>query len=417
MIFPRLPGGRPLLAVLAVYALACPTVAQALSFDDAQRLAAREAPSLQARTAGVDAARNAAIPADALPDPKLVLGVQNLPIEKQNRWSLNDNSMTMQMVGLAQEVPNRAKRRARAEAASAGIERAAAERRVELLRVRLETARAWIAAHSVERKLALFDALFEENRLFVAAVRARIAGGQGLAADAVAPRQEAALLAERRDELEQQRTQARASLRRWVGPAAEEPLDGTLPRWPLDAEGYARHLQQHPGLRLYDPLREQARARIREAVAEKRPDWSWEFDYLHRGQRFGDMVNFKVSLDLPLFPGSRQSPSIAAKHAELDRLEAEREDLTREYAERLEAELAERQRLSRASQRYRDSLLPLAREKVQLSMAGYRAGKGGLDALLAARRELLETRLKQIDVEGLEAIASARLHFAYGETP
>jgi outer membrane protein TolC len=32
-------------------------------------------------------------------------------------------------------------------------------------------------------------------------------------------------------------------------------------------------------------------------------------------------------------------------------------------------------------------------------MASYRSGKGDLNAVVAARRELIEARLKQIDVE------------------
>ena len=40
---------------------------------------------------------------------------------------------------------------------------------------------------------------------------------------------------------------------------------------------------------------------------------------------------------------------------------------------------------------------------------------GDLDALLAARNELIEARLKHIDLQGLEAIARTRLHLAYGE--
>lgn len=66
--------------------------------------------------------------------------------------------------------------------------------------------------------------------------------------------------------------------------------------------------------------------------------------------------------------------------------------------------------------RTQDSLLPLAKEKVELSMASYRSGKGDLSSVVAARRELIEARLKQIDVEEQRALTSARLYFAYGES-
>jgi outer membrane protein TolC len=160
----------------------------------------------------------------------------------------------------------------------------------------------------------------------------------------------------------------------------------------------------------------EAQAKVREAVSEKQSDWSWELDYQRRGREFGDMVSMQFSWDLPLFPDSRQNPKIAAKQAELSQLEAERDALSREHTQQLENELADYERLNRAVSRNQESLLPLAREKVELSMASYRVGKGDLNAVIAARRELIEARLKQIDVEEQRALTSARLYFAYGES-
>src|SRR5690606_12133416 len=117
------------------------------------------------------------------------------------RWSVERDFMTMQMVGFVQEVPNRGKRRARAELAQATVERAEAGRKLELLNVRRATAQAWLVTHTVERKLALMPELLRENRLLSDVVRAQFTGGLGSAVEALAPRQEAMLLAERQDEL------------------------------------------------------------------------------------------------------------------------------------------------------------------------------------------------------------------------
>ena len=134
MMFPILRIIRPCEAVMCC-ALALPGLANALTFDDALRLAEQQAPSLQAEAAKLQAARSDAIPAGELPDPKLLLGVQSVPIEGSERWSLDRDGMTMSMVGLMQDMPNRDKRRARVEVARAGIERAAAERDIEALNV------------------------------------------------------------------------------------------------------------------------------------------------------------------------------------------------------------------------------------------------------------------------------------------
>ena len=408
--------GWSLVAGLAASVLASPSFAGALTLDEALRLAEINAPSLTAQDAKIQAAASAAIPAGELPDPKLLLGVQNYPVGGPDRWSIDQDFMTMQMVGVRQEMPNGDKRKARIEVADAAVDRAAAERRVERLNVRQSTALAWINSYSVERKDALFQDFYKENRLLSETVRAQIAGGRAQPADAVTPKQEAVQLAEQQDDLIRQRTQARAALKRWIGPAANDKPAGSLPQWPVDTSGYAHKLQHHPELAAFAPMTREAQAKVREAVSEKRSDWSWEVDYQHRGREFGDMVSVQFSWDLPLFPDARQNPKIAAKQAELSQLEAEREALSREHTQQLESELADYERLNRAVQRNRQSLLPLAREKVELSMASYRAGKGDLNAVVAARRELIEARLKQIDVEEQRALTSARLYFAYEES-
>ncbi|POA77487.1 TolC family protein [Pseudomonas sp. DP16D-R1] len=408
--------GWPVVAALVASVLALPSLAAPLTLDEALRLAESNAPSLTAQAAKLQAASSAAVPAGELPDPKLLLGVQNYPIGGPNRWTIDQDFMTQQSVGVRQEVPNRDKRKARIEVAEAAVDRAAAEGRVERLNVRQATALAWISSYSVDRKETLFQDFYRENRLLADTVRAQIAGGRAQPADAVTPKQEAAQLAEQQDDLILLRAQARAALKRWIGPAANDQPVGNLPQWPLDTSGYVHKLQHHPALAAFEPMTREAQAKVREAEAQKQSDWGWELDYQRRGRQFGDMVSVQFTFDLPLFPDSRQNPKIAAKHAELNQLEAEREALTREHTEQLEADLAEYERLNRAVRRSQDSLLPLAKEKVELSIASYRAGKGDLAPVIAARRELIEARLKHIDFEEQRALTSARLYFTYGET-
>lgn len=169
----RLHPGWLLLALLPGWS----AQAASLSLDDALLLAERNAPSLLAQSEKASAARSAAIPAGELPDPKLNLGLQNIPIEGDERWSTQRDNMSMQVVGLMQEMPNGDKRKARVETAQAAIERADAEAGVERLKVRSASAQAWIATYTLQRKLAMFDDFYRENRLLDATVRARLAGG------------------------------------------------------------------------------------------------------------------------------------------------------------------------------------------------------------------------------------------------
>jgi len=409
---PWLSCGGLMFAVLLAGA-AHQAFANPLSFDAALALALRETPALKADSAQIIAARQAAIPAGELPDPKLALGIDNLPLEGPDRYSLTGDFMTMQRIGLMQEFPNQAKRDARVKGAAARVALMEANERITRQTVLRETALAWIARHALERQLARMDELFAENRLFEAAVRAQIAGGKGAAADAVMPRQEAAMIDERRDELLARRDQAIAQLRRWIGARADAPLEGEAPQWTLRRESLGHRLHRHPELAAFDPRARVLDAEVSEARAGKRPDWALEMAYLKRGAQFGDMAMAQISFDLPLFAASRQNPMIAARQAERMALDAEREASTREHAAMLETDFAEYQRLLRAETRINTILLPLAEEKTALALAAWRGGKGSLIEVIAARRERIETLLNAIVLTGERQQMAARLHYAY----
>ena len=73
---------------------------------------AQAAPSLQAAAMSAAAAQSAARAAGALPDPKLGLSLENVPVSGPNAGRFGADEMTMARVGLQQEVPNGARRHA-----------------------------------------------------------------------------------------------------------------------------------------------------------------------------------------------------------------------------------------------------------------------------------------------------------------
>lgn len=387
--------------------------ADSLTFDAALSRALREAPTLVASAARIDAGRQAAIPADALPDPQLTLGLENVPIEGGNRFSLDSDPMTMRRIGVMQAFPNRAKRMARAAAARAGIGQAEAEAAQTRLSVRRDTALAWIRRHTAEAQLRHIAALQEENRLLQAAVRARLAGGKAAAAETVAPREEAALIAEREEALRASRDQAVAALQRWIGAAAAWPLAGEPPHWPIERETLLGQLQRHPDLVRLDAGARALDAGIGEARAATRPDWSLGFAYQVRGAQFGDMASIELGFDLPLFTARRQTPRVEARRHERAALDADYQASLRALTAELDSDLAEYRRLQQALARQRDVLLPLAEERVALTLAAWRGGQGNLAELIGARRARIDAELRAIELAGAHRELAARLHFSY----
>ncbi|WP_240668569.1 TolC family protein [Piscinibacter defluvii] len=409
----RLPSKLALAWVLGMAALgggpaSADPAAPALSYAEALELARQGAPALRAQQATL-AGSTALVPAAAaLPDPRLSVGVENLPIAGPDRWRTTRDTGTMQRIALMQEMPNRARRDAREQAAQARSERDRAMLVAAELAVRRDAGLAWLAVHYAEARLAQVAGFQRENRLLQDTLPARIAGGSALPAELTMARQEALAIADRADELARDLRKARAELRRWIGARADAPLQGEPPTRRVDGDALRASLPQHAELAPYAPMRAMAQAEAAEADAEQRGDWAWEVAYSRR-PRYDDMVSFQLRFDLPWQRERRQQPQIAAKRRELERLEAERDDLLRRHAAETDAMLAELQALDAQAERLRGAGQPLAAERVTLATAAYQAGRGDLSAVLAARSQVLETQLRSIDLDAQRAALSLRL--------
>ena len=387
-----------------------------LSFERALVVAVTQAPQLDARRASVEGFSSAQLNAGQLPDPRLAVGIENLPITGPDRYSTTRDFMTMKRIGVAQEVPNAAKRQARGDAAEARTARERAALEVERLAVQREAALAWLARHFAERRLAGLNALERENTLLQDSIAARIAAGKALPADALLVRQEALALADRRDELRLEVAKAQAALKRWVGAAADAPLLGEAPLLLPDPHQTLDTVERHAELAGFAPMTAIAEAEVRELEAAKKGDWGWEVSYAKRGPAYSDMVSVQFSFELPLWAGQRQDPQIATKRKELERIAAEREDLRRRNVEEVEARLAEHDELNRKLGRLTDVALPLAAQRVELLLASYSAGRSDLGMVLAARRDSAELQLRALELQAQRMSLRARLAYLITET-
>jgi len=390
--------------------------AESLSFSRAQTLAQQTAPENLARQAQLESAQFSVEPADALPDPKLFFGVDNLPIEGSDRYSLDRNPMTMRRVGLMQEVPNGDKRKARRSLAEATVDVATAEQRAMLLQTQRQTALNWLNVYYAERSVALFDQLDKQITLLRATVQSMIAGGSVPVTELLMADQQALTLEDRRDQLARTVAVARAELRRWIGAAASEPLAGSPPAFQLAVPQLQHRLVEHPDLRAANARVGEANAALAEAIADKTPDWGVELAYNNRDNQFGDLVKLQFTFDLPMFVGSRQGPKIKARQQSVAQLEAEQEVLLRAHAADLESGLAPLEQLHKTLNRTEKAFIPLASQRAKLELAAYKAGNSPLTAVISSRTELIEAQLREIELKRQVSELSANLYYAYVES-
>ncbi len=415
----------PLLFLLALSVVPGPGYAESgyrdakpLSLTEALSIAVRDAPQLAAQHAALRAAQQSAAGAGALPDPKLILGVENVPADTADRWNLTQDFMTMRRIGVMQEFTGSEKLRLRSELADAGARKEAAILALSGVMLNRDVALAWIDVYFAERQLALLGEMRAEFELSAATAQAALAAGKGQASEPYAARLGVEQTADRIFDAERALAKARAGLARWVGNAAQRPLEDA-PAFGELAHGRIPRLAElgsHPLLAVYTPMQEMADREVRLADAAKHPDWSLEASYAQRGPVFSNMVSIAVRIDLPIFQSTRQAPAAASKAALAEQVRAQAEAARRGHEAEVVGWIADWNAGKQRAERFASTLVPLARERSEVALAGYRGGKGDLTTVLDARKAEIDVRMNFLQVQLDLARAWAQLNFMTADT-
>lgn len=367
----------------------------ALSFAEAIALSVEHAPELVAERSLIIAASEEAIRADALPDPMLMAGIQNLPIAGDDAFTLDRDRMTMRRVGLSQAFPSRAKRAARRLAAETAVDQARAEAIAEELSIRRHAAKAWITLWAAQRELDMLRALEEQSALAVRAARARLSGGAGTSTDVLAARSAELELANQITAAQTRIEEARAALARRIGKPAEAVMTAApdFSRAPYEKALLLDQLDQQADLLVWESREAAAEAGVALAIADKQPDWELGGGYAQRGADASDTIWLEVKVGLPIFGRSRQDHGIAARRAKLDSVQATRDATRRAQRERVEALFALWSGLGEQTTRHETQILPLTDDRARIALAAFSGGEP-LQAWIDARRDDLAARVR-----------------------
>ena len=384
--------------------------AQSLDFEGALRVAAERAPTLQARAASVQGSKALQTSAAELPDPKLSVGIDSLPINGPDRGSLTRDNFTQRQIGWTQDMPNRAKRAARTDAAIARTERDQALLQLEQLAVRREAGLAWLAAYFSGKRLQLFEQLMTQQDLMQATANAQLAAGKIAPADVTAIKLDTLTLNDRKDELLRDSQQAHAILRRWTGESQTSRLLNEPPRLTVDRAYLQAHIERSPEIAAMGPARTMANADLREAEAAKSGDWSWSVRYGKRGPAYSDFVSAQLTFDLPLSIDKRQQPQVQAKQKELMRIDAERDEVFKRLGRELDTQFSELDELDSKLNRLTQQTQGLTAQKAALTLAAYESGRDKLSAVLEARKQQTETGLRALELQARQSALQWRLN-------
>jgi outer membrane protein TolC len=366
-----------------------------------------------AQDSAIVASHEMAVAAGQLPDPIATLGINNLPVNGEDAWSVTRDFMTMRSVGVMQELTRTEKRVARAERFEREADKSIAEKSVTIATIQRDTALAWLDRYYAEAMVAAVAEQIRQAGTEIDAAATAYRAGRGNLADVLMARSGLVALDDRASELSRKTSTAKIALARWVGDLAQAPLaeKPVIDAMRLDPQTLDTDIAHHPDITLLARKEDVAAAEVRIAQASKKADWSMALMYSQRGPAYSNMISFNVSVPLQWDQKNRQDREVAAKLAMLDQARAEREDMLSAHTAEVRAMIAEwnsdRERLAR----YGRELVPLATERTQATLGAYRGGKASLGDVLLARRSETDVRLQALQLEMDTARLWAQLNF------
>ena len=395
-----------------------------LTMEEAARLATVDQPLLAAREAKIRAEDQMAVAAAQLPDPRLSGGVKELPIDTAEAFSVRRDNFTEFTIGLSQEFPRADKRRltgARkqldADADRAGL---ANDQRM----VRRDTSLAWLDLYEAEQSLTFTQHLCEESVLQVQAMEKDYTNGKTSQADWIAAKVDVGLVQDKAHDWLHHAQRSRAALARWIGEAARRPIAQSLamPGIPATLPSLLALADRHPVIGSLDKQIEASATEVALARQSYKPDYSVEVYYAYR-RDFADFVGIQFTVGLPYFTKDRQDRGLAAALEQSRASEDRKRDLLRELHAQVNQDYVDRRHFEERIVDFDATIVPDAKRRIDAARAAYRSGRGSFDAVLLARRSLLDVQLQRLALAVETARAQVRLDYwaarqpTAGETP
>jgi len=366
-----------------------------LTLAETIQLATQNQPLLQSLDDAAASSRQAAIAEGQLPDPKVKLGVINLPVTTSDALRYNRDDQTMVNVGIAQDMTPRKKRevasnRMLAEADQFHTEQIATARTIER-----DVALAWLDVYEAQRKSELYQRMIDDMVAERRVQAASVSSGGAKTSDVLRMDTQISMANEKRIFAQRDERKARSALARWIGKAASRSISSELPviTSSTSHDAIQTEIEQHPLLRNAVQSEKVAQLDVDSAQANLERNWGWEVGYGKRFANRSDMLSFQVSIDLQLDRANRQDRRTAEKLVLVEKARKLTEDRRRELSSELESAMADAEAADARENEHITKLIPNAEAKLSVAQAAYQSGKQPLSDVWDARRDVLDIEL------------------------
>jgi outer membrane protein TolC len=357
-----------------------------LELKNAVAIALDNSPELAALHAQVEAMRTVPSQVGALPDPMLSLNAMNLPVDS---FDLDQEPMTQMQLAISQRFPFPGKRRLKREAMEYRVDATdsmLAERRTAIVG---EVRATWWRLMNFDRALQIVEQNKDLMRNFVDIALTKYKVGNGLQQDVLLAQLELSRLLDRELRLQGMRRGAQAELNalmdrpaNWAVTLPAVPPNTVLPELPPESQLLQQAGSSRALIGVQQDLVEAARINLDLAEKDRYPDlklgvgygFRQGFDAL-RGTDRSDFLTVMLSINVPIYSGSKQSKAVEQRSHEISRQKFILNDTLRKVEATVSTSLADYDAARDQVVLLETAIIPQAQQTVSSMLAAYQVNE------------------------------------------
>ena len=390
------------------------TLEQAISLT---RNAESVSQSYEYRAAGFE---QESIAESSLPDPKLKLGMMNLPTDS---FDIEQEAMTQLHIGVIQVFPRGSSRSIKSRMNQQKAEKARFMSKNALLKASYDVSKSWLELFYWLRAEEIVKQSRGWFKNLVGVTESRYRVGSATQQDVVQSELELDRLTDRLEGIRIKQDIARSDLARWIGPS--ESIKGLPDQLPLmslpDIAEATPVLASHPVIQATDAEIQANNESVDLSRQSYKPGFALDVTYGDRsgqnldGSDRANLLSAMVLLDVPIFRDKRQDRKLASSQQNLQAVKQDRETAMRKLHSQLQQSQSSLRILDRQILLYKEKLLPQSRSHSELALKAYENNRVEFNSVLRARVAELDTHLKAIRLQIDRAQTIAMLNYLAGE--
>lgn len=374
------------------------------------------------------AIRENGIASATLSDPKIKVGVGNLPIDS---FQFDDDPMTSVSVGLMQEF-------GRGETLE--LQKKMANRQADGTAVQIQT-RELDVANSITQLWAELvyqqhaqQIILENKKLVKELVRfidTNYSMGRGESQDLLQAKVQVSKLDDQLQKNRQTQHKLKAQLSEWLGEgwyseqkqtAVDDKFDWhNLDRLLANQSGldakYHDLLMMHPSIKVADANIKANQVKVEIADESYSPKFGVEVMYAHResngmdGQPASDLMSAYLTMDIPLFTDKRQDRQYAAAQLGVGAAKSARDVMLKQMNAKVNALVVDRENLMARINRYQETIIDQSNARLKAVERGYQNNTAQFNDVVTAIRDKLALSLEMYRLEADLNITNSNLAY------